>query len=103
MVQLGGLLPDGSFVVAVGTPHFTEDEDVIVFLNEKESTHFGSGYVTAALSQGKFNIENGKVFRNQNVILKLREGSRAIDVSQENDMLLDEFINNLRQCIGKEG
>lgn len=103
VIQVGGLMPDNSFVAEVGAAQFEKGEDVVVFLNVTETEYFGRCYVTSVMSQSKFIVSDGNVYRNQDTTLRIRKESVEKLISKETPISLDEFLVYIGQSILAEG
>ena len=95
IVRYGGKL-GGKYVYAVDSPTFFEGEKIILFLEEHLSEEFGRNYAINGMSQGKFTIEDDKVFRNSTVPLMTNKNGQALSVQKGNSVAKDVFINSVK-------
>ncbi len=58
----GGVMGDKE-VFVLEAPSFYKKEKVMLFLEERTSRRLGSNYIIYGMNQGKFSVEDGKIFR----------------------------------------
>lgn len=98
IIRYGGTIGEISYI-QLYAPSYTVGDNVLLFLDEFISETFGRNYGVLGLSEGKFTITNGMVYRDYPIPLKFSNENKEIIATKSNPIIKTEFVNKIKLSI----
>jgi len=99
MTKYGGTIGNTTVAQAYA-PKYTIGEEVMLFMKEYTSKKFGRNFSIIGLSEGKFTIKDGKIYRSCDVPLRVKSTFRLYDISNKQKSIdKNEIIDQVKTIV----